>query len=79
MKKRLITVSVTLFVIIVGTIAAMMQKKEINEVGAGYSADDEEYGMINHQEFYYDEDELEDIEEGEQEAVSSQVYPAMEE
>ncbi len=80
MKKRLITVSVIIFIIIVGTVAVMMQKREINEVGTGLSADDEEYGMISHQEFYYDEEELEDIaEEGAQEAVSSQVYPATEE
>ncbi len=80
MKKRSITVSVIIFVIIVETVAVMMQKREINEVGTGLSADDEEYGMISHQEFYYDEEELEDIaEEGAQEAVSSQAYPATEE
>lgn len=80
MKKRRITVSVIIFLIFVGAVAVMMQKREINEVGTSSSADDEEYGMISHQEFYYDEGELEDIvEEGAQEAVSSQVYPATEE
>ncbi len=80
MKKRLILVSVILFVIIVGTVAVMKQKREINEAGTSSSVDDEEYGMISYQEFYYNEEELEDIvEEGAQEAVSSQVYPATEE
>ena len=44
MKKRLILVSVILFVIIVGTVAVMKQKREINEAGTSSSVDDEEYG-----------------------------------
>ena len=44
MKKRLILVSVILFVIIVGTVAVMKQKRGINEAGTSSSVDDEEYG-----------------------------------